>query len=133
MRIRFIVSLLFLVGCLAHALIADTPKTPHVAGEWSLSLTFTSGAARHTAFFKQKGTTLSGVYKGTFKEGTLSGIVKGDSIDFTGSIKHEATRVSFHYTGKITGDTMKGTVDMGEYWSAAFTGKRVKTKEKSEK
>jgi len=128
MRIRFIVSLLFLAGCLVHALSADTPITPNVAGEWSLSLTFTAGSARHTAIFKQEGGALSGVYKGTFKEGTLSGIVKGDSIDFTGRIKHEATRVSFHYTGKITGDRMKGTVDMGEYWAATFTGKRIKKK-----
>ena len=91
---------------------------------WSITITFVAGTGNHTAIFEQEGEKLTGVYKGEFKEGNLSGKILGNTIDFTGYIKHEATSVSFHYTGTIDGNVMKGTVDMGEYWSATWTAKR---------
>ena len=104
----------------------DTPLS--VAGEWSITITFISGSANHTAIIRQDGNKLTGVYKGTFKEGVLRGTVKGNTIDFTGYLKHEATNVSFHYTGVFDGKTMTGNVDMGEYWKATWTAKPVKEK-----
>ena len=108
-------------------LFADEPPA-QVAGKWLITLQFVAGEGHHTAIIEQKDGDLGGVYKGEFKEGSLRGSVKGNTVDFTGWLKHEATGLSFHYTGSIDGDTMKGTVDMGEYWSATFTAKREKKK-----
>ena len=119
--------LLFIVCglCLTGTILADEP-TAKIAGTWSITIEFVAGTGHHTAIIKQNGEKLTGVYKGEIKEGTLRGIVKGNSIDFTGFLRHKATGVRFHYTGTIDGDTMKGTVDMGEYWTAKWTAKRAK-------
>jgi len=101
-------------------------ETPNIKGEWSIILTFVAGKAHHTVIIDQDGERLSGIYKGEFKEGPLRGTIKGNTIDFTGFLKHEATGVSFHYSGTISGTTMQGTVDMGEYWTATWTAERKK-------
>ena len=95
-----------------------------VAGEWTISLKFVAGTAQHTAIFVQNGDSLSGQYKGQFEEGTLSGLVQGDRIDFSARLSHEATSIDYYYSGKIEGETMKGTVEMGEYWTAEWTAAR---------
>jgi hypothetical protein len=99
-----------------------------VGGTWLITIKFISGTGNHTAVIEQEGETLSGVYKGAFLEGTLKGEVKGNSIDFTGSLKHEATPLRFHYTGTVEESVMTGKVDMGEYWTATWTAKRADKK-----
>ncbi len=133
MRNRITTCAILIVVCvgLTVSVNAQTDeKSIDISGEWEINLTFIAGEANHTAIIEQAGDKLSGTYKGEFKEGSLRGSVKGNSIDFTGRIKHEATSVSFHYTGTIEGDTMKGTVDMGEYWTAEFTAKKKDAKKR---
>ena len=120
------IALLVLV-LLTVPLLADEPPA-QVAGKWLITIQFIAGEGRHTAVIEQKDSDLGGVYKGEFKEGSLRGSVKGNAVEFTGWLRHEATGLSFHYTGAIDGDTMKGTVDMGEYWTATWTAKREKKK-----
>ena len=109
-----------------------------MSGTWTINLTFICGKAIHTAVIArgprlvrctsrgafQKDSTLTGTYKGEVKEGRLFGRVRGNAIEFTGSLRVEAQGISFRYTGTIEGDTMKGTVDMGEYWTGTWTAKR---------
>jgi hypothetical protein len=97
-----------------------------VSGEWIITIQFIYGEGHHTAIIEQDADKLSGIYRGEFKEGSLNGSVKGDSIDFTGFLKHEASSLRYHYTGSVTGDLMEGTVDLGEYWTAQWTAKRIK-------
>jgi len=44
------------------------------------------------------------------------------AIDGGGKIPNQA--LNFTFNGKVTGDTMSGTLDMGEYLKARFTAKR---------
>lgn len=117
------------VGAIGNAQDAEVD----VEGTWKLSIEFISGSAIHTAVIIQEGKKLTGTYKGEIKEGTLSGSVDGEKVVFSGSIRHEATGVRFSYSGTVDGDTMKGTVDMGEYWTATFTGKRIADDEGKER
>jgi len=105
-------------------------RIPDVSGEWDITIRFVAGTGHHTALIEQEGGKLSGIYRGGFLEGKLTGTVKGDSIDFTGHLKHESTAVRFHFTGTVLGDTMKGAVDMGEYWSARWTARRKRGRER---
>lgn len=131
MRKFLLLSTVFIVVCFFNLRLAyEDERTPNIEGEWSITINFISGVAHHIALIKVKGDTLSGVYKGQFKEGTLRGLIKKNKVDFTGYLKHQATHITFHYTGTIEGDTMKGTVNMGEYWSAIWTARRVYKREK---
>ncbi len=105
---------ILLPGFFTSAAAAD------VSGEWKISLDFLFGDAEHIAVFEQNGDELSGIYKGEFKEGRLRGRMNGNTIEFTGFLKHEASSLSYHYTGTVSGNTMTGTVEMGEYWSASW-------------
>jgi regulator of RNase E activity RraA len=115
-------SLLFAATLCAGFSSPDNPA--NVAGEWLISLKFVAGTAQHIATIIQNGDKISGEYKGEFKEGTLSGVVQNNRVDFTARLSHEATTVVYHYTGKSEGDRMTGEVDMGEYWTAEWTAVR---------
>ncbi len=101
------------------------PQTTAISGVWTITLSFISGKATHTATITENNGALSGTYKGSTYEGRLSGTVKGNTVTFTGSLKIQAQTVSFSYTGTTEGDTMKGTVDMGEYWTGTWTAKKT--------
>ena len=117
----FISVLLFF--CLISAGIA---QDQNIAGTWKIHITFISGETMHTAIINQKDNELSGTYKGNYKEGTISGDVKGNDVTFRTRLRHEATNVSFKFVGTVQGNTMKGTVDMGEYWTADWTAEKSK-------
>ena len=123
MQKRFVLGLVFLALFFTGTGIA---QDQNVAGTWNITITFIRGTGHHTAIIKQEDNKLSGTYKGEFLEGNLRGTVEGNKIDFSGRLRHEATGVNFHYTGTIDGDTMKGTVEMGEYWTAEWTAKKKK-------
>jgi D-glucosaminate-6-phosphate ammonia-lyase len=126
MNIRLLIALLLTLSLTVPAAVISQEKTAAVEGTWEITLTFVSGTAKHTAVITQKNASLSGTYRGEIKEGRLQGSVKGNAVDFTGRLKNEALTVNFHYTGLVTGDTMKGTVEMGEFWTAEWTAKKVK-------
>ena len=131
MKKLFLLSTVFIAGYFLNLSLAHEKEiTPNIEGEWSITINFISGVGHHIALIKAKGDTLSGLYKGQFKEGHLRGLIKKNKVDFTGYLKHQATNITFHYTGTIEGDTMKGMVNMGEYWSATWTARRVYKKEK---
>ena len=120
-------GLIIIAVCMTGSGFPD--ETPsNVEGTWNISIKFIAGEATHKAVIEQDDNGLSGIYKGEFKEGTLRGRVEGKNIDFTGRLKHEAQGLSFHYTGTIEGDSMSGTVNLGEFWTATFTAKREKKK-----
>lgn len=123
----FSLTFIFLYG-IYPGLPLCQEKAITASGEWSIIIKFVSGIGSHIAQIQQKNDSLSGVYKGEVKNGTLRGTIKGDAIDFTGNLKHEASYLQFHYTGKISGDKMEGKVDMGEYWTATWSAQRTKKK-----
>lgn len=119
---------LLAVALTVGAILVSAQDSPpvNVVGEWTMSLTFVKGTAEHMAVIAQEGEKLTGTYKGTRLEGPLSGRVVGDTVELYGRLSNESTDVTFHYTGKVAGDTMSGIVDMGEYWTAAFTAQKKK-------
>ena len=119
----FLLAAILLSVCIVTTGIA---QDQNVAGTWKIDIKFISGETTHTAIIKQKGNELSGTYKGNYKEGTITGTVKGNEVTFRTRLRHEATSVSFNFTGTVQGSTMKGTVGMGEYWTADWTAKKSK-------
>ena len=120
----YVSVLLFLVLTLTATFARAQANIPDMSGAWTITLSFICGKATHTAVFVQKDSTLTGTYTGSVKEGRLFGRVSGNTINFSGSLRIGAQGISFQYTGTIERDTMKGTVDMGEYWTGTWTATR---------
>ena len=127
MRTLYFVSVVMLAVCFAGTGTAQEKAEPaNVAGEWAITINFVSGTGNHTAIISQEGEKLSGDYKGQFLESDIRGTIEGNKIDFSGRLDYMRWGVTFHYKGTVDGDTIKGTVEMDEYWSAPFTAKRKK-------
>ena len=126
-RVNILKSLLVIV-LLVFSLSADgvSAETPDVSGEWIISIEFLYGNAQHTAVIRQNGAELSGEYSGAFKKGILKGEIKADEVEFTGYLRHEASSMVYRYTGTVSGNSMSGTVDMGEYWTAKWKAEKNK-------
>ena len=78
---------------------------------------------RPTVTITQTGEKLSGKYVGSYGESTLTGSIKGTEFTFTVEIGTEQT-VEVVYRGTLDGDTIKGSMTMGEMGEGTFSGKR---------
>ena len=80
--------------------------------------------AIHTLFFEQKGDQLKGSHRGEFLTGDIGGKVSGASVRCRGRHQYEGTSIDYAFEGVADGDTIRGTVDVGEYGKAPFTARR---------
>jgi L-seryl-tRNA(Ser) seleniumtransferase len=118
-----------------HEVLTTHPKKPmapkaapqvQVAGQWDVDVEFLLGKAQHGFVFEQEGGRLVGSHTGEFLGGDVRGTIEGDEIWVRSSHKYEGTRIGYEFAGKVTGDTISGTVDLGEYGQAKWTAKRHK-------
>lgn len=115
----------FALALLSPAYAAD------VAGNWKAEFDTQVGIQKYTYTFKVDGATVTG--KATFEreqtkgEVALSEIkVTGDDIAFVEPLSFEGTEIRIEYKGKISGDEMKLTRQVGEFATEELVAKRVK-------
>jgi D-glucosaminate-6-phosphate ammonia-lyase len=119
-----------------RTVLLDPPRPPRrtdppaadVSGQWDVALRFVAGTGRHTFAFEQQGSELLGTHHASFASRDLAGTLHGDDLLVRSSYTEQGVRLNMTFTGKVTGDTMEGTVQMGEYgtaeWKAARRGYR---------
>ena len=54
----------------------------------------------------------------------VMGMVEGDFVKLRSNIRPQGDNVTFMFSGKVSGDTMSGSIYLGEYITAKFTAKR---------
>jgi hypothetical protein len=74
--------------------------------------------------FERKGESLTGTHQGEIVVGDLRGGVAGRQVHFSAHHRMEGTSLDFEFHGKVEGDSMAGTVDLGECGGAKFTAQR---------
>jgi L-seryl-tRNA(Ser) seleniumtransferase len=104
----------------------EPPAGPpaNVDGQWSLTMRFLAGSADHQIVFEQKDNTLVGTHRGDVTSGDLRGTVQGPEVHFTSRHRYEGTTLGYDFTGRLEGERMTGTVNMGEYGTAQWTAER---------
>jgi len=102
-------------ACLALALgftatAQAQDKKAEVTGTWKSSFTNQNGQVRESTFkLKAEGEKLTGTVSGRNNDTAIEeGKVKGDEISFKVSREINGNQVTMKYTGKVTGDTIKG-------------------------
>ena len=101
-------------------------KAQDVSGAWALEVNTTAGSGTPTVTLKQDGEKLTGQYSGQLGEAPLSGTLEGAAITFQFDVDVQGAAVRVVYSGTVEGDTMKGTVSLGEMGEGTFTGSRKK-------
>jgi len=102
------------VFALALALAAAAQDNAKVDGNWDLSINGPNGNFTQSLTIQQDGAKIKGTMKGRRGDSPLEGTVDGAKIHFT--ITRDTPRGSrtIEYTGTVSGDTMKGTVQFGD-------------------
>jgi len=95
-----------------------------VGGQWDVEISYTRDHAVHTLFLEQKGDKVVGSHRGEFLSGDVRGTVEGAKLLCRSSHHYEGTSIGYRFEGAVDGDSMRGTVDLGEYGTAPFTARR---------
>ncbi|PYT12857.1 MAG: hypothetical protein DMG59_22235 [Acidobacteria bacterium] len=99
-------------------------KAVSIAGEWAVRIQYLLGSSSHKLTLEQAGTALTGTHFGETLSGAVRGSVHGDDARFRSSHRIQGTSIGYDFRGKVNGDTMSGTVAMGEYGEAKWTATR---------
>lgn len=125
---KIVASRVFEILSAKHTLPApETLARPQadVTGRWEVEIQFAAARSTHTVHLFQRDNRLSGSHRGDFMERDLNGTIGGASIQFSSvQTERHGDALSYRFTGTLAGDTITGTLDMGEYQSATFTARR---------
>ena len=124
-----------IVGDRIYALLSKPPKlaSPEpspsgalvsVNGEWKVQLEFGRSSATHSITFEQDGAKLGGTHRGEFYSGKVTGQAAAGTLKFRSSHRVHGTVLTYDFAGAVEHGVMKGTVNLGEYGVAKFTGHR---------
>jgi L-seryl-tRNA(Ser) seleniumtransferase len=125
-----------LVALLSHpprpaAADADSDAVPKAApaadisGQWDVTIEYAASRASHALYIRQRGAEIDGAHRGPFVARDLTGTIAGDAVRIRSELREESgDALSYTFAGKVSGDQMSGTLDMGEYLKANWTAKR---------
>lgn len=125
-RIAVLLAVVVLVVAPVLAQDAAKDKKVDVTGAWEMTVDSPQGSMVLTANFKQEGETLTGTHVSEMGEAPLKGTVKGTDINYTLTIDMQGQQFTIVHTGKVNGDTMTGTADIGGMGTINWTAKRKK-------
>jgi hypothetical protein len=99
----------------------------NVAGTWTASFDTQIGVQNYTYTFQVDNGKLTGTAKSQFAETKISeGVVKGDEISFVENLDFQGQPLRIAYKGKISGDEIKFTRQVGDVATEELVAKRSK-------
>lgn len=114
MKRNFLIAAVVLGITLALCSAAFADDAAKVGGTWEITMQGRQGPITNTLTIDQSGNTFKGTLKTMRGETPVEGKVDGNKISFT--IERETPNGKFtqEYSGTVDGDSIKGTVKMGE-------------------
>jgi len=108
----------------AASLFNQSALAADVAGTWNLTVNTQAGTGTPTLVLAQTGNQLTGTYTGRFGEVPVTGTTNDTAIEFSFTISGAMGEAHVVYTGTVEGDTMGGSMKMGQMAGGTFTGKK---------
>jgi len=96
-----------------------------VAGDWQVETQYVLGRSLHAMSVQQDGSRLSGTYRSQYTRTDLQGQVVGNDVQFSAVLGYQSNMIRYAFAGHLEGDTMRGTVSLGEYGKGTWTATRV--------
>lgn len=116
--------LLLSLALVAFAAVPSA-RAQSAAGEWNATMNTPGGPSSFKVILQVKGDSLSGTVKRRAGDSPLSGTVRGQDIAFWYTIDYNGNALAMTVTAKLTGDEMKGTVDMNGNATEEFAARRA--------
>ena len=96
-----------------------------ITGTWDVHIQYAASTSSHRLSLRQRGAGVDGVHQGDFVAREVSGSVSGDAVRLHSAYEEShGDALGFTFAGTVSGETMTGTLDMGEYLSATWTAQR---------
>ena len=95
--------------------IVPTGTPASVAGNWAVTIHYVRGTGQQTFLLKQSGNDVSGDQKGEIYNTTFKGTIHADDIVLSSVLPVIDYPLPCNFKGKVSGNTMSGTVSLGEY------------------
>lgn len=125
---KVVAERLFAVLSAPHTLKPAEPVQAPAAdltGVWDVEIQYVASRSTHTMSIYQAGNRLSGLHQGDFQGRDLTGTINGSTVAFGSTVtERHGDSLSYRFTGSLSGEALSGTLDMGEYLKATWTGKR---------
>lgn len=118
---------LTLVFAIAILMISfASAKDVDVTGDWEMTMESPRGGEiTRAVHFEQDGEKITVTTESRRgDEITAEGTIKGNEIEWTVSRETPRGAMTMIYKGTVEGETMSGTVEMGDFGSADWTAKR---------
>ncbi len=97
-----------------------------LTGRWNVRIEYAAGSAAHVLHLTQTGNTVDGTHQGDFLTRELTGTISGTEVRLRSNYGGQnGDALSFTFTGALSGGTISGALDMGEYLGATFTASRT--------
>lgn len=111
---------------LALLVIPMSALQANVAGEWEMTSEGRQGPRTTTIKIEQDGEKITVTMPGMRGGGEIKaeGTIKGNEIEWSITRSTQRGEFTITYKGKVEGDTMSGTVQMGDFGSREWTAKK---------
>jgi len=116
-----------LLTALFFAFASATVLAADFNGKWTAEFDTQIGVQKYTYEFHVDGTTVTGKAINERGETAITeGKIDGDTITFVEMLNFNGMDIKITYTGKINGDEIKFTRQVGDFATEELTAKRVK-------
>jgi len=96
-----------------------------LSGRWEVEITYAAGRGTHTLQLQQRGSRLEGLHQGDFLSRDIAGTLNGNAVALASAVtERHGDALSYRFKGTVAGDTMSGSLDMGEYLAATWIARR---------
>jgi L-seryl-tRNA(Ser) seleniumtransferase len=106
---------------------AEAMKTPagDLSGRWEVEIQYAAGRSTHTLHLTQQENGIGGAHQGDFVTRDVTGTISGDTVRFSSvQTERHGDSLNYRFSGRITGETMSGALDLGEYLGATWAARR---------
>lgn len=122
-----VVTLRTAVLFLAFFALTSLAFAADVDGTWTATFDTAVGEQHYTYNFKADGEKLTGTAKNDWGERPIEdGTINGDAVTFTENVEFQGQKITIKYKGKLSGDEIKFTREVGTFATEEIVAKRKK-------
>jgi hypothetical protein len=118
---RALLALLTILGCALPLTAGQGPAN----GEWQMSFVSPNGPQELTVYLSQEGPRLTGHISSEYGEYPVRGSVDGQNVTLSWTIVEQGKELAITANGKLDGDSMTGTIRLGNVGTARFSATRT--------
>lgn len=100
---------------------APSASAADLSGQWIVDISYVAGLSTHRLHLQQVDHAVQGTHQGDFISRDVTGTVDGPRVSLVSRVtERTGDSLIYRFSGTLSGDTLSGTLDMGEYRSATW-------------